>query len=411
LTRVSKLDSGLTIVSAEMPYSASVSIGVFVKVGSRDESGSQYGASHFLEHLIFKGTESLSARDLAVVVDSFGGEMNAFTTKETTSFQLRLLDEAVEIGIDILGQILTAPALRPLDIDSERSVILEEIAMASDEPADLVQEMLASVIYNGHPLGREVLGSRESIISMDRATIDKFFTAYYGPPNMVVAAAGHVNHDLLIEKFQAMFTSLQGDKSLHRVQPVPKFGPAKIIERDIEQVHIALGFRGISRSDPRWWELAILDQLLGGGISSRLFQVVREDHGLCYSIYSDHVAFGDSGYMEVYFATTPGQVDSSLRLIDLVVKDLVSRGVTEEELAVAKRYLRAQLLLSMDDSGSVMSQIGSRLIWDREPNSVAEMLAEIESVSRAGVNHLAEELLESDMQICVVGPIGSDHLV
>ena len=224
MTRVSKLDSGLTIVSAEMPYSASVSIGVFVKVGSRDESGSQYGASHFLEHLIFKGTESLSARDLAVVVDSFGGEMNAFTTKETTSFQLRLLDEAVEIGIDILGQILTAPALRPLDIDSERSVILEEIAMASDEPADLVQEMLASVIYNGHPLGREVLGSRESIISMDRATIDKFFTAYYGPPNMVVAAAGHVNHDLLIEKFQAMFTSLQAVSTRKDIYERSKFG-------------------------------------------------------------------------------------------------------------------------------------------------------------------------------------------
>lgn len=411
MERVSRLDSGLTIVSAEMPYSASVSIGVFIKVGSRDESGNQYGASHFLEHLIFKGTESLSARELAAVVDSFGGEMNAFTTKEMTSFQLRLLDEAVGIGIDILGQILTAPALRQFDIDSERSVILEEIAMAADEPADLVQEMLASVIYNGHPLGREVLGSRESILSMSRATIEEFFTTYYGPRNMVIAAAGNVDHDQLVEKFRDTLGSLQGGQALRRIEPIPKFGPAKIFERDIEQAHIALGFRGISRNDPRRWELAILDQLLGGGISSRLFQVVREDHGLCYSIYSDHVAFGDSGYMEVYFATTAGQVDNSLQLIDLVIKDLVSRGVTEEEMTVAKRYLRAQLLLSMDDSGSVMSQIGSRLVWDRQPSSVAAILEEIESVTRASVNHLAEELLRSGMQVCVVGPVGSDHLV
>lgn len=407
MSQITTFDNGLQIVTEEMPHAASVTIGVFVGVGSRDEASGQYGASHFLEHLAFKGTDDLSARELAISVDSFGGDMNAFTTKEITSFQLRLLGEAMEMGVDILGRILTSPSLNPLDIDSERSVILEEIAMANDEPSDLVHEQLSATIYSDHPLGREVLGSKESIIAMDRSIISEFFSTYYGPNNMVVSAAGSLDHDFLVERFGSTLGAMPLGKVPIRHEPEIQFSQPVVIERDMEQVHVSMAYPGLRRGDPRRWSLSILDQVLGGGLSSRLFQLLREESGLCYSIYSDRVSYQDSGYMGVYFATAAGQLGTALELVDSVIASIVARGIDDEELIVAKRYMRAQLLLAREDSNSVMSQMGSLLVSGQRIKPTEEILAEVERVGVNDVWELAQQLLSSPRQISAVGPVPS----
>lgn len=408
MSRITKFDNGLKIVTEEMPQAASVTIGVFVGVGSRDEAAGQYGASHFMEHLAFKGTDDLSARELAISVDSFGGDMNAFTTKEVTSFQLRLLGEAMEMGVDILGRILMSPSLNSFDIDSERSVIIEEISMANDEPSDLVHEQLSEAIYSGHPLGREVLGTKESIIAMDRSIISEFFSTYYGPNNMVVSAAGSLDHDFLVDRFGSTLGAMPLGKVPIRSEPQIQFSQPVIIERDMEQVHVAMAYPGIRRGDPRRWSLSVLDQVLGGGLSSRLFQMLREESGLCYSIYSDRVSYQDSGYVGIYFATSAAQLGTALELVDSVISSVVARGINEEELIVAKRYIRAQLLLAREDSNSVMSQMGSLVVSGQRIKPIEEILAEVERVSVNDVWELAQQLLNSPRQISAVGPVPSE---
>ncbi|NNN19235.1 MAG: insulinase family protein [Acidimicrobiaceae bacterium] len=405
MSKITKFDNGLQIVTEEMPQVASVTIGVFVGVGSRDEIQSQRGTSHFLEHLAFKGTKELSAKDLAISVDSFGGDMNAFTTKELTSFQVRLLGEATELGVDILGKILTEPSFNVTDIDSERSVILEEIAMANDEPSDFVHELLAASLYGNHPLGREVLGSRESIIGISRDTICDFFSNYYGPANMVVSAAGALEHDKLVEQFSATLGQISQGVVPVRNQPQLQFSDPVISGRDIEQVHVSIAFPGIPKGDRRRWDMAVLDHIYGGGLSSRLFQKVREETGLCYSIYSDRVSYHDSGYLGVYFATSPAQLGTAAELVDSVTKEFSSAGITEEELAVAKRYLRAQVLLTREDTASVMSQLGSVLVAGQQIKSVEDILSEVERVTVDGVKELADEVFAGSRQISAVGPV------
>lgn len=405
MSRVTSLDNGLRIVTEEMPQATSVALGVFVGVGSRDETIGQHGISHFLEHLAFKGTKELSARDLAILVDSFGGDMNAFTTREMTSFQVKLLAEATDLGVDVLGRILTEPALRVDDIDSERTVILEEIAMAYDEPSDFVQEQLWSVLFGDHSLGREVLGSRDSILATDRKRIQDFFETYYGPPNIVVSAAGDISHERIVERFEKFLGGLEKVKRPTRVKPEYRFSDSVVSERDTEQVHVSIAYPGLARNDPRRWVLAAIDHIYGGGLSSRLFQKVREEAGLCYSIYSDRVAYQDSGFLLVYLATSPALVGMSLELVDSVTKEFVLTGITEEELAVAKRYLRAQVLMAREDAGVVMSQLGSVLVADLQIRSVAEILSEVERVTVDGLMELVTGIFAGPRQMSAVGPV------
>ncbi len=405
MSRIARFDNGLQIVTEAMPQASSVTIGVFVGVGSRDETQDQHGTSHFLEHLAFKGTSELSAKDLAVLVDSFGGDMNAFTTKELTSFQVRLLGEATDLGVDILGKILTEPSFNVSDIESERNVILEEIAMANDEPSDFVNEQLVASVYERHSLGREVLGSRESIPGIDRDVICDFFSSFYGSANMVISAAGALDHERMVEQFSSSLGQISPGRVPERNASHLRFSDPVISERDIEQAHISIAYPGIPRGDRRRWVMATLDHVYGGGLSSRLFQKVREEGGLCYSIYSDRVTYQDSGYLGVYFATSPFQLARALELVDSVTKELSSVGVTEEELAVAKRYLRAQVLLAREDTASVMSQMGSVLVTGQHLKSIEEVLAEIERVSVNEVAELAAEVFAGSRQISVVGPV------
>ncbi|TAN27953.1 MAG: insulinase family protein [Actinomycetota bacterium] len=405
MSRTTRFGNGLQIVTEAMPQASSVAIGVFVGVGSRDETQDQHGTSHFLEHLAFKGTREMSAKDLAISVDSFGGDMNAFTTKELTSFQVRLLGEATDLGVDILGKILTEPAFNVSDIESERNVILEEIAMAYDEPSDFVHEQLGASVYKTHSLGREVLGSRESILGINRDVISDFFSTYYGSANMVISAAGALEHEQIVEQFSSSLGQILPGKVPERDASHLWFSEPVVSEREIEQAHVSIAYPGIPRGDRRRWAMAALDHVYGGGLSSRLFQKVREEAGLCYSIYSDRVSYQDSGYLGVYFATSHFQLGRALDLVDSVTKEFGLAGMTEEELAVAKRYLRAQVLLAREDTASVMSQLGSVLVTGQQIKSIEEILAEIERVSVDEVAELAAEVFAGSRQISAVGPV------
>ena len=306
--------SGIRLVTESMSDVSSASVGVWVGTGSRDETLEQSGISHFLEHLLFKGTEQLTAKDIAEAVDAVGGDMNAYTTKEYTTFYVRTLSEHLDLGLDILCDILRDPALRPDEVDAERQVILEEVLMHRDEPADVVQERFSEVIFPDHPLGREVLGLPEVIEGVTVGEIRGFFDHHYLPGNMVVAAAGDVEHDAVAEAIERRFVGrLGGSAPVRTPPPLDPLG-LQVERRQSEQAHLVFGLRAPERRSPERYNLAVLNHALGGGLSSRLFQEVREARGLAYSIGSDRVAYEDTGAMAVSVGTAPENVAEVLGL-------------------------------------------------------------------------------------------------
>ena len=387
-----------------MPDVASASIGVWVGTGSRDESESQAGISHFLEHLLFKGTPSRTARDIAEAVDAVGGDMNAFTTKEYTTFYVRSLSEHMDLSLDILCDILREPALRPDEVDAERQVILEEVLMHLDEPADVVQEHFSGAMFPDHPLGREVLGLPDVIRGVRVPEIRGFFDQHYLPGNMVVAAAGDVEHETVAVEIERRFVGREGGAPPPRVAPNGDLRRLVVERRDTEQAHVVIGLRGPERRSPERFSLAVLNHALGGGLSSRLFQEVRESRGLCYSICSDRVAYEDAGTLAVSVGTAPENVPEVLELITRELDDLSQQGVSERELEVAKGHLRADLLLSLEDSGSRMARIGASLLLHGEVLTVAQLLSKIEAVTLAEVRAASEAVLSTPRVMAVVGP-------
>lgn len=389
---------------------ASVCIGVWVGTGARDESREQAGLSHFLEHLLFKGTASRSARDIAEAIDAVGGDMNAYTTKEYTTFYVRLLSEHADLGLDILCDILREPAFRPNEVDAERQVILDEVLMHRDEPADVVQERFAGALFPGHPLGREVLGEPEVIKKVGVSEIRSFFDAHYLPGNMVIAAAGDLDHDAIAAGVERRFVGRDGGSPPRRVAPGPSVVPRLIEPDETEQAHLVYGVRAPARRSPERFSLAALNHVLGGGLSSRLFQQVREERGLAYSIGSDRVGYEDAGALAVSVGTAPEHAQEVLDLIRRELDSMAADGVSERELAVAKSHLRADLLLSLEDSGSRMSRVGASLLLHGQVLGIDELLARIESVTTESVASVASRVLSSERVLAAVGPFGPEGL-
>ncbi len=404
MIEISELSSGIRLVTESMPDVASASVGVWVGTGSRDETAAQAGISHFLEHLLFKGTPTRSARDIAEAVDAVGGDMNAYTTKEYTTFYVRALSEHLDLGLDILCDILRQPALRPDEVDAERQVILEEVLMHRDEPADVVQERFSEAMFPGHQLGREVLGVPEVIRGVTVREIRSFFDHHYRPRNMVVAAAGDVTHEVVAKELERRFVGRKGGKAPRRVAPRAAVQPLTIDRQDTEQAHLVIGVRGPARRSPDRFSLAALNHVLGGGLSSRLFQEVRETRGLAYSIGSDRVAYEDAGALSVSVGTAPENVAEVLGLIRYELDELHAHGVSEREIEVAKGHLRADLLLSLVDSGARMSRIGASLLLHGEVLSIDQLLAKIAAVTLADVADVAGRVLGGDRVLAVVGP-------
>jgi predicted Zn-dependent peptidase len=398
------LASGLRLVTETMADVRSVAIGFWVGTGSRDESIESAGASHFLEHLLFKGTAARSAASIAEALDEVGGDCNAFTTKEYTAFYVRLLSEHLDLGLGVLGDIMEQPALRPEDVEAERTVILDEILMHADEPADIAAEHALAALYPAHPLGRDPLGTADSVRALDASGIADFFTDHYRPGNMVVAVAGDCRHAEVVDALSSRFASRPGGVAPQRRPPGDHVVPLVVVQRPTEQAHLVLGMRSVSRFDDDRWPLAVLNTVLGGGMSSRLFQKVREERGLAYSIWSERNGFYDSGCLTVSAGTAPEHVAEVLRIVTAEIELLAEEGITDRELAVAKGNLRSETLLSCEDSGARMSRIGSStLLYDRVW-TIDEVLGRVDGVDRDAVARVARDLASAPRSLAAVGP-------
>jgi predicted Zn-dependent peptidase len=406
------LPGGLRVVTESLPAVRSVALGIWVGVGSRDEDTTHAGATHYLEHLLFKGTARRTALDISSEMDAVGGEMNAFTTKEYTCYYARVLDADLPLATDILSDMVTSSLITPKDVDAERNVVLEEIAMNEDDPTDTVHEAFAAQLFGDTPLGRPVLGTVESINSITRDQIDEHYRARYTPEHLVVAAAGSLDHDGLTEQVRQAF-----GRALDRDVPPapPRLGdpagygsPAgtgvRLVSRGIEQANLVLGCEGLARTDDRRYALGVLNAALGGGMSSRLFQEIREKRGLAYSVYSFAAQHADTGMWGIYVGCLPSKADEVLSICASEVEKVVSGGLTDAELDRGKGQMRGSIVLGLEDPSSRMSRLGkAELVYPRlEP--VDETLAAIEAVSHDDVRAVAADILAKPKTLAVVGP-------
>jgi predicted Zn-dependent peptidase len=408
--RETRLSNGIRVVTELMPEARSVTLGAWVGVGGRDEPAELAGASHFLEHLLFKGTPQRSARAIAEAVDVVGGEMNAFTTREHTAYYARLPADRVDVGIDILGDVLTDPAFRAHEVDAERQVILEEILMNLDMPEDHVHTLLAEAVFPGHPLGREVLGTRETVEVIDRDQIEAFFRHWYQPRNLSVVAAGRLDHDGLVDAFETTLGKLSGGERPVRTAPDATTEPRVVRDDDTEQVHVTLGWRGVDYNDDDRYALSVVEQIFGGGMASRLFQEVREERGYCYSIYSWASSYADSGLAGIYAGTNPTRLPDLLAVLDDQVAKLVADGVTSHELDLAKGYLEGSLVLGLEDSGSRMGRLGRALVSRDEIVTLDEQLDRLRSVTLDDAARVATRVFGGPRSLAVIGPVDEDAL-
>ena len=402
----SELASGVRVITERMPEARSVSIGMWFGVGSRDEPSEIAGASHFLEHLLFKGTADRSARSIAMAVDAVGGEMNAYTSREHTAYYLRLPVAELASGLELLADVVSAPAFRPDELDAEREVIIEELLMSEDTPDDLVITALYESLYPGHPLGRETLGDHDTVAAMTRDDVAEFHSQWYRPSNLVVAAAGDLEHEQVIDALGDLLGSGASGAAPQRVAPVAHDTSLVQIDRPIEQVHVAVGWRGLPLGDDDRYALWVANHILGGGMSSRLFQEIRETRGLAYTVFSSPSSYSDCGSLVIYAGTALARLDELLEITDSVIDGIVADGVTDEEHRVALGYLEGSMLLGLEDSGSRMSRLGTGLVTRNEITTIDEHIRRIRSVTPDHVRDVIRRVLDSPRAVSAVGPLG-----
>ncbi len=405
------LPGGLRVVTESLPAVRSVALGIWVGVGSRDEDLAHAGATHYLEHLLFKGTSRRTALEISAEMDAAGGEMNAFTAKEYTCYYARVLDADLPLAVDILSDMVTSSLIAPKDVDAERNVVLEEIAMNEDDPSDTVHEAFTAKLFGDTPLGRPILGTTESINAITRDQIFEHYQARYTPEHLVVAAAGNLDHDTVVELVRQAFGSaldrpaepaaprLAGD------QPGQSSGVGTtLVSRGIEQANLVLGCPALARTDERRFALGVLNAAFGGGMSSRLFQEVREKRGLAYSVYSFSGQHADTGVWGIYVGCLPSKADEVLAICTEEIGRMVEGGLTDAELTRGKGQVRGSIVLSLEDPSSRMSRLGkSELVYPRlEP--VDEVLAAIDAVSHDDIRIIASEILTRPKTLAVVGP-------
>src|SRR5438093_702506 len=394
-----------------MPEVRSVTLGVWVGVGSRDEPTEIAGVTHWLEHLLFKGTATRSARDIAVTFDQVGGELNAFTAKEFTCFYARTLDADAGMAVELVADMLQHSLIGEEDVISERQVVLEEISMHEDQPDDIVHDVFLETLWGAHPLGRRVLGSTETIQAMSRDQIDAYYRLHYRPGNLVIAAAGSLQHDAIVEAVAKAFRDAppSPQRGVRSGDQAPAIRPGlSVVTRKTEQAHIVYGTGGIARNDDRRWALGVLNIVLGGGMSSRLFQEVREKRGWVYSIFSMHSSFADTGTFDIYAGTAPERARDVLALVRDEIDMVVSDGLTEEEIERGKGHLKGNLVLGLEDSSGRMSRLGKGELCHGEILTPDEIVARIDAVTSDDVRTVATELLgRQAWALAVIGP-GSD---
>ncbi|EWC58199.1 peptidase, M16 family [Actinokineospora spheciospongiae] len=407
------LPGGLRVITERVPGVRSASVGIWVGVGSRDEAPPVAGAAHYLEHLLFKGTAKRSAAAIAEEIDAVGGELNAFTAKEHTCYYAHVIDEDLPLALDLVADVVFDAVCAESDVETERGVVLEEIAMRDDDPEDLLHDAFCEALMPGHALGRPVLGSEESITGMSRTALNGFYRRRYTMPKMVLAVAGNVSHrQVLALARKALGDRLTGD----RAPAAPRVGRARfgsapelvLHTDDTEQAHMMLGVRALDRHDERRFTLNVLNAALGGGMSSRLFQEVRERRGLAYQVYSSVASYADSGHLSVYTGCQPDRLGEVAGVVREVLADVAANGLSDAEVARGKGQLRGGLVLGLEDTSSRMSRIGKGELAYADYLTVEQTLERIAAVTAEDVAVLAKDLLTRPLAAAVVGPY--DHI-
>jgi predicted Zn-dependent peptidase len=414
----SEFSSGLRVVTERMPGARSVAIGFWVLAGSRDERPAISGHCHFLEHLLFKGTTTRTARQIAEAFDAAGGDVNAFTGKEYTCYHARVLDRDLEMAVDHLTDMFSSSTVRGEDLEAERQVILSEIDMHEDAPEEVAYDLFTETLWPGHTLGRPILGTRDSIRAATRGSVKGFYRRHYVPGHLVVAAAGNVNHEVLVRMLrQRMDVGRElGPRAVsvwkvRAAQRPPKPSGASLVKRrKTEQTHILLGTNGLSRSDPDRFAFLIVNAALGGGMSARLFQEIREKRGLAYSVYSYHGQYTEAGLFAAYAGTAPARAEQVLGLMKDELKAVRDGGLTEEEFERAKGHVKGATVLALEDPGGRMSRLGKSEIAHGEILTVGESLKRIQRVTLEDARRVAERVLSQPMTLTVLGPSGPSAL-
>ena len=401
---VVRLPSGLTVAVEPMSSTRTASIGVWIGVGARDEPAPIAGVSHFLEHLLFKGTATRSATDISQAVDRVGGDINAYTSKEYTAYYCRVPARVADLGIDLLGDVLTAPTLRDPDVESERQVILDELAMDDDSPEDVAHRMFAEQVFGGHPLGRETAGERDSVRSITADDVRRFFARHYRTGNTVVAVAGAVDPESVVARVADAFAAMpDGDGRVARVAP-DGTGDSVDVDDDTEQVHLVVGGRSIPRDDPDREALDVVNHVLGGGLSSRLFDEIRERRGLAYSVFSSAAAYADAGMWSVYAGSLPEHAPEVQRLVGTELERLVADGITADELDIARGYLTGSYEMGLEDSGARMSRLGGQLTVFGRLRPIEEQLARWQAVTIDDTRRVIERVYAPPALAVSLGP-------
>ncbi len=407
--------SGLRIVTEEVPSVRSAAVGIWVNVGSRDEAPATAGASHFLEHLLFKGTTSRTALDISSSIESVGGEMNAFTSKEYTCFYARVIDTDLPMAIDVVSDLITSSIVTALDVDAERKVVLEEIAMRDDDPSDLVHDLFSDTYYGDTQIGRPILGTVDSIKGMSRNTVFNYYKKKYLPQDLVVAVAGNIKHKRVVAMVEQ---ALSRDNFLD-VMAAPVIRPnipikntkqqsVGLLYKKSEQAHMFYGMEGVARADDRRFAMGVLSAALGGGMSSRLFQEIREKRGLAYSVYAYAQQFAGSGVLGFYAGCNPTKAIEVVEIIRSVLSDVADNGMTHEEIERAKGAVRGSLVLSQEDTGSRMSRIGKNEIVYGQVMDFDDILKAISRVSAQDIHKIASEFLVKTPTLALVGPFKNE---
>jgi predicted Zn-dependent peptidase len=406
---LSELDSGQRVITERLTHVRSVALGYWIGAGSRDEREDRAGVSHFIEHLLFKGTDRYSAQEIAEVFDGLGGELNAATSREHTVVYARVADQHLETAIDVMSDMVFAPAFA--EVDSEREVVLEEIAMYEDQPQELVHDLIADAVFGNHPLGRPVIGTAGVISSISRRAISAYHRSMYVTGNVVVAAAGNLQHNDLLGLLERAEKKVRESPAKgRRVRPPLVKAPPpslRFVRKDTEQYHVCLAAPGIARSDRRRFAASLLDAVLGGSASSRLFQEIREKRGMAYAVYSFASQYTDTGQIGLYVGTREENLEDCLAIAVEQIEDVAAGNLKPNELERAKENLKGRILLSMESTANRMSRLGKSLITDTELLSLDRIMAEIDAVEPEGLAELADLLLASE-RLSAAG-IGGDE--
>ena len=409
--RKSVLPNGMRILTERMPHVRSVAVGVWVETGSRHEIEARGGVSHLIEHLVFKGTATRSAEAIARTMDSVGGQMDAFTTKENTCFYVQVLDEHLPLAVDLLTDILLHPLFDAEELEREKSVVLQEIRMVEDTPDDIIHDLFAAQIWGAHPLARPILGTRELVTGFHRDAIAEYFGEEYVPPRIIIAVAGNVTHDQVVELFGRGFNGYTRPARPRASDAVRLAPGVNIVNKALEQVHLVMGFPGLAHAAPERYAMFVLNDVIGGSMSSRLFQEVRERQGLAYSVHSGVQAFTDTGLMYVYAATDEKNFSKVLKSILKELRDVKKHGVTEEELRRSKDHLKGSLMLSLESTSSRMNRLAKHELHLGSFLTIDDMLASIDGVRHDEVHALVSQVIdEAQLALTTLGPLDRRNL-